>query len=76
MIINLSDRRGNVHLVRKPPTCLCKDVEGYLTRSARILPRRSLKLIIITQSVQNVSLEPKSNLEITEIREGEQDDAP
>ena len=50
------------------------EVGGYLTRCA--LPRRSLKLIIITQSVRNVSLELKSNLEITEIREGEQDDAP
>ena len=51
-----------------------KEVGGFLTRCA--LPRQSLKLIIITPSVRNVSLELKSNLEITEIREGEQDDAP
>ena len=30
MIINLSDRRGNAHLVRLPPTSLHKEVGGYM----------------------------------------------
>ena len=33
----------------QPPTCLCKEVGDYLIRCA--LPRRSLKLTIITHSV-------------------------
>ena len=63
-----------LEIVHKEVGVVHNGVGGYVTRCA--LPRRLLKLIIITQSVRNVSLELKSNLEITEIREGEQDDAP
>ena len=47
----LTQASWRLYEIRQPPTCLCKEVGGYLTRYA--LPRRSLKLIMVNHSLNH-----------------------